>query len=313
MRHVLLLVPLWSCVETSESGTSGRYVPVTSELGPVDAISGLAATREDGDDTADLWAVPDSAVATSRIYGLEVEDAEVRITSERLLTLDGNDVSYDLEGVEVDPGGGWWLAAEGDASSATSPNLLVHVNSLGEVSAEVPLPEQVASQQTKHGFEGVACDDDGAQVYLAFQRGWSDDPEGLVRIGRYTPATGEWAFYHYPLSFSPGQVGLSELAWGGDGRLIVLERDDLEGDESVLKQLTVVTVGDVEPALAGSTPPVLEPEVLRDLLADDDWPYEKAEGATLLGDEGIVVNDDDAKDDVPTMALLIDGLGDALR
>lgn len=307
MRCVLVLVLSTACGVSSADG-AGTYLQITSDFGAVNAISGLAADRGGGGDT-NLWAVADSALTPSRIYGLTATSSEARITSELFLRRDGASVSYDLEGIDVDPSGGWWLAAEGDESPTSVPNLLVHVDASGEVSDEVELPDAVVAGQQKYGFEGVACDDEGAAIYVAFQRGWSDDPEGLVRIGRYLPATAEWAFYHYPLSPSRGKVGLSELTWVGEGELVLLERDDEFGDESDVKQLTVVSLADVEPAPAGATPPVLEPRLLRDLLSADAWPFEKAEGAAFLGQDALVVDDNDAESDIPTFALRIDDLG----
>src|SRR5690606_20964848 len=124
----------------------------------------------------------------------------------------------------------------------------------GTVLAEVALPAEVAAQQRNNGYEGVAVVGRGAseQVWVAFQREWGDDPEGLVRIGRYTPATGEWAFLHYPLdevtSPAGGWIGLSEIASvDGGTTFAVIERDNQAGPDATNKRIYTFDVTEVVP------------------------------------------------------------------
>jgi hypothetical protein len=62
-----------------------------------------------------------------------------------------------------------------------------------------------------------------------------DDPAGLVRIGRYSPKSGKWGFYSYPLdqveSPAGGWIGLSEVTALGQDRYAVIERDNQRGLE----------------------------------------------------------------------------------
>jgi hypothetical protein len=210
----------------------GSFVDVVSDITPVSAVSGLASIRGEPfgnghDDEIAAWAIADRAVSPSRIYGVTVSGDEVALASELLLSSGGAPVSFDLEGIDVDPAGtGWWLAVEGggNAPTATSTNRLLHVDEDGAIVEVVELPAAVTAQQRQFGFKGVAANEDGSELYVAFQGEWGDDPAGLLRIGRYTPATGEWAFYHYPREFGVGRVGLSEITWVGDGVLMVIER-----------------------------------------------------------------------------------------
>jgi hypothetical protein len=84
------------------------------------------------------------------------------------------------------------------------------------------------------------------QVYVAFKREWTGDPAGRVRIGRYTPATGEWSFFYYPLdaveSPAGGFVGLSEITARDDQTLLVLERDNQGGPDARIKRLYTVSM-----------------------------------------------------------------------
>jgi hypothetical protein len=81
------------------------------------------------------------------------------------------------------------------------------------VGAEIELPADLAALQRSNGYEGVAVTGDGEdeQVYVAFQREWEDDPAGMVRIGRYTPASERWAFFYYPLDAVESPAG---AGWG---------------------------------------------------------------------------------------------------
>lgn len=318
MPRLLSCLLLTACAGADGDGVT-QYFIVDSEIGTVNAISGLAASRDaalvSDERPPNVWAVSDDAVSPSRIYGVNVDEDGVHVVSELLLTRESVSATYDLEGLDVDPAGGWWLAAEGDGSAPeiVTSNRLLHVDEDGEVTDEIELPDAVASQQSKYGFEGVAVDEDGAHVYVAFQGEWGDDTTGLVRIGRYTPASASWAFYAFPRCTGSGRVGLSEISLVGDGELLVLERDNLAGDESEIKHLHVASIADVEPAPADSTPPVLQARLLRDLVAEDGWPFEKAEGLGLLSSDVVIVNDNDAEEGAPTFALVVHELTDQLN
>ena len=140
---------------------------------------------------------------------------------------------------------------------------------------------------------------------MAFQREWKADPAGLVRIGRYTPATGEWAFFHYPLdaveSPAGGWVGLSDLTYLGDGRFGAIERDNIAGRDARIKQITEFSVDGITPAPEGSPIPVLSKVERRDLIPDlqsnGGLVLEKVEGLTAAGDGDVfVVTDNDGVD-----------------
>ena len=144
---------------------------------------------------------------------------------------------------------------------------------------------------------------------MAFQREWADDPAGFVKIGRYTPATQQWAFYHYPLDAlqapaAGGWVGLSEITWIADDTFLVVERDNQQRDAAQVKRLYSFSVAGITPAPAGHTPPVLDKMLVRDLLMQDDYRLEKIEG-TALTKAGIllVVNDNDGAGETRLLRL----------
>jgi hypothetical protein len=150
--------------------------------------------------------------------------------------------------------GGFWLASEGDGEATT--NLLVEVDTGGQVVREIGLPAAVEAGATSNGFEGVAVvrDPDGReQVWVAVQREWADNPPGQVTLARFTPATGTWGLVAYPLDPAPpgGWVGLSELTAPDDDTLLVLERDNRRGQAAQVKRVYRVELDGVTPVPAG--------------------------------------------------------------
>ena len=232
------------------------YPQVVSDGVPWSALSGLAADRGNT-----VYAVPDNAFSPSRIWTLKLGRV-ARVTAALTITKGGEPASYDLEGIAMRPQGGWWVVSEGaeDFGSADlTKNLLIRINEDGSVAEEIELPDAINQQQKSNGFEGVTTNADGSQVYVAFQREWGDDPTGLVKIGRYTPAKQEWAFYHYPLDAldaapDGGWVGLSEITWIGDNTLLIVERDNQQRDAAQVKRLYRVSVAGIKPLAAAWNP-----------------------------------------------------------
>ena len=282
------------------------YPQVVSDGLPWSALSGLAAGHGNT-----VYAVPDNVFSPSRIWTLRLGHV-ARVTSALTITKDGEAASYDLEGIAVRPQGGWWLVSEGAedfGAGELTKNLLVRVNADGSVAEEIELPDAVNRHQRSNGFEGVTTDADGSQVFVAFQREWADDPAGFVKIGRYTPATQQWAFYHYPLDAlqappAGSWVGLSEITWIGDDTLLVVERDNQQRDEAQVKRIYSVSVAGITPAGVGDTPPVLSKTLVRDLLVQDDYRLEKIEGAALTKfGTLLVVNDNDGAGETRLLRL----------
>lgn len=275
------------------------------------ALSGLAADRED---PARLYAVHDSFYAHTRIYTLDVSSHPAVIDGEIVLKRDGATVDYDLEGLGVASDGGFWAVAEG--KPGISHNLLLRIASDGSVEQEIALPSDLQANQKKWGFEGVA-ETAAGKVYVAFQREWSDDPDGLVKIGEYDPQTGAWRFYYYPLEEAPvdGWVGLSELVALEDGGFAVIERDNQQGDKAMIKRLyhfDVTTARDF-----GEQYPVVSKTLLRDALpimrASSGWVPDKLEGLAVAADgKAYLVTDNDGLDDATgeTLFLRLDSLAD---
>jgi hypothetical protein len=261
------------------------------------ALSGLVA-GEDGM----LYAVNDSFYAGSpMIFTIDPSQTPARITTAIPVTQDGAaPAGIDMEGIATDGASGFWIANEGHAENGR-PQVLFHVDAEGIVTETVDLPADLVAGATTNGLEGITRAEDGS-LWMAIQREWADDPKGLVKLLRYAPESGDWSAVHYPIEAAEsGWVGLSEITYH-DGALYIIERDNQIGAAAAIKQITRVTLDGLEPAALGSELPVVEKEVVRDLIPDlratGGYAVDKVEGLAITADgTAWVVTDNDGVDD----------------
>ena len=282
------------------------------------ALSGLVA---DPAAVSTLYAVSDSYYGTSRIYTIDASATPARITSFVELKKDGQPVAYDLEGIALKAGGGFWVASEGNPESKnplTTTSVLLAVAPDGTVQDEITLPDALVDQAVRFGFEGVATwgEGDAQKVIVAVQRAWKDDPEDMAKLAVYDPAAKSWGFVHYPLEKPAGEgwVGLSEITALGGDRFAILERDNQPGAAAAFKSVTVISLAGVEPKPYGETLPVVTKTVALDLLpamrATKGWISDKPEGLALLANgELVAVTDNDGVDNATGETLFL-RLGD---
>jgi hypothetical protein len=269
------------------------------------AISGATANRKQA---GRLFAVTDSFYATTRIIDIDTKFTPALITGALTVSKDGKPVGYDAEGIIERADGGFWLASEGDPDKKPAPlaNLLVRLNAKAEVQEEIALPAELAQHATRFGFEGVTVTGTGDQevVWLAVQREWKNDPKGMAKILRYTPATKVWGVYHYPLESSKaegGWVGLSEITAIAPDRFVVVERDNQFGDQAI-KTLQVISVAGIAPASPGDAKvPVLQKRLLRNLVPDLQKPngyvLDKVESFAMDSEgRAFIITDNDGVD-----------------
>lgn len=278
------------------------------------ALSGLVA---DPGAVGTLYGVSDSYYGTSRIYTIDASGLPARITSFVELKQDGQPVAYDLEGVALKAGGGFWVVSEGNPESKnplTAKSVLLAVAADGTVQEEIALPEDLTAKAVRFGFEGVATwgEDAGQKVIVAVQREWLDDPKGMAKLAVYDPAAKSWGFVHYPLEALAGEgwVGLSEITALGGDRFALIERDNQPGAAAALKNVTMISLAGVEPKPYGEAPPVASKTVAVDLLpamrTTHGWISDKPEGLALLADgELVVVTDNDGVDDATGETLFL--------
>lgn len=280
------------------------YPQITSEgsEGPIGwaALSGLVA---DPDAPGTLHAVNDSFFAMQpTIFTIDATSEPARITEALRVTRGGQPAQkLDLEGIALDGEGGFWLASEG-RTDRLIPHALIRVDAEGEIQEEIAFPPELLAQETRFGAEGVTVAADG-KLWIAMQREWGDDPENMVKLVSYDPATGEWGAVHYPKDAPAGDgwVGLSEIVAHGDW-VYLIERDNQTGEAAVTKLVTRVPLSEMIPAPLGGPLPVVTREVVRDLLPDleatNGYVLEKIEGMAIGADgTAWLVTDNDGVDD----------------
>ncbi|MCX5516002.1 alkaline phosphatase [Kaistia algarum] len=267
----------------------------------------LSGTVGDAKTPGKLYAVIDSAQSIGRILTIDATQTPALITEELVVTKDGKPAAnLDLEGIALASDGGFWLASEGnpEREKNKTQSTLYHVDAKGEVVEEIALPEALAANATRFGFEGVTVTGSGADetVWLAVQREWKGDPKGFTKLLAYKPATKEWAAVHYPLDKAQkGWVGLSELT-SVPGGFVVIERDNQVGRDAAIKKLVFVPMAGVTPAPLGGELPKVEKKDLADLLpalaAPKGYVLDKVESFAIDADgNAFVITDNDGVDD----------------
>lgn len=267
------------------------------------ALSGLAA---DPEKPGVLYAVSDSFYAARpAIFTIDAASTPAKITSVLPVTRDGHPAQLlDLEGIVADGKGGFWLASEG-RSDAMVPHGILHVTEKGEIDKSFGLPDALAKNEKRFGFEGITAvgSGDDLTLWMAVQREWGDDDKGLVKLVAYTPAKKEWGAVHYPLD-KPADgawIGLSEITLWGD-HVYLIERDNRVAEAAGTKKIYRVALADLKPAVLGEALPVVKKELVSDLLPEmkktGGYVLEKVEGFAVDKDgTGFVVTDNDGVDD----------------
>ncbi len=219
-------------------------------------------------------------------------------------------VNIDPEGIAVASAGGFWIASEGAGTVSNAVarpveklNFIFKTTADGVIETVVTLPDALNAAQFRFGFEGIA--EYNGSGYVAFQRVWPDADGGGdpgARIGAYDLTANTWSFFFYPLeaptSQNGGWVGLSDLTSLGDGRFLVVERDNQGGPDAAIKRLYTF---DINGAVAGDT---LTKTLVRDLIVEGDLTAtggliaEKIEGSVVTADGDVyIINDNDGVDD----------------
>lgn len=264
----------------------------------------------DSNDVLATLSVTDIADTTLPAHAAERRDVFDSLDLQALINADKT-VNLDLEGIAVASDGGFWLVSEGkgtvgehgDDSDADdngrpveSANLLIKTDAGGVITQAVMLPDALNQIQLRFGFEGVAEYD--GKVYVAMQRAWGD--EDNPRIGIYDVANDAWQFMFYPLEASAsaagGWVGLSDITPLGNGRFLIIERDNQGGPDAAIKRLYSVDISTVtDGATLNKT---LERDLLNDLSAGGAIIAEKVEGSAITSNGDVfIINDNDGVDD----------------
>ncbi|PRY80470.1 phytase-like protein with esterase activity [Yoonia maritima] len=275
------------------------------------ALSGLAAV-----DDNTLVAVNDSFYSYQpTIFTIDVSQTPAQITEATPVTRGGYPAQkLDMEGIASDGDDGFWVASEGRIDRMV-PHAIYHVAANGEIDAEIGLPNALLGVQKRFGFEGITVV--GDTLWMAVQREWEDDANGMVKLVAYNLETEEWGAVLYPLETpETGWMGLSEIV-ARDDYVYLLERDNQIGANAAVKQITRVSLDQMVPAPLGGELPVVTKEFVRDLIpnltATGGYVLDKVEGLTFTPNgTAYVVTDNDGVDDHSgeTMFFALEGLDD---
>ncbi|MFT5716684.1 MAG: hypothetical protein ACJAWS_000650 [Oleiphilaceae bacterium] len=213
-------------------------------------------------------------------------------------------INIDPEGIAVASDGGFWIASEGSGTQGdisrpiNSLNFILKTDNNGLIEKVITLPAEINAVQLRFGFEGVT--EYNGSVYVAFQRAWNS--EDMPRVGIYNTTNENWSFLYYPLdaveSQNGGWVGLSDITSLGDGKFLMLERDNQGSADAAIKRLYEF---DINGLVDGDT---VTKTLVRDLIIEGDLSKaggaiaEKIEGLAVMPDNTIyIVNDNDGVDD----------------
>jgi sugar lactone lactonase YvrE len=288
---------------------SASYPMITAKLTDAGTPLGwgaLSALTADPAAPGKLYAASDSVYANApSIFTIDATQAPALITAKTVVTRGGNPAQkLDIEGLAADGEGGFWLASEGDPAKLT-PNAILRVNDKGEIKQEIALPAELYGKESRFGYEGITTIGEGDELMLvlAVQREWKDDPKGQVKLIAYKPKAKEWSAVRYPLDASEsGWMGLSEIV-ASNGKLFILERDNLIGADAKAKNVYSVSLDAFKLAKLDGERPLVEKTLVRDLIPDlkaaaNGYVVDKVEGFTIdAAGNAFVVTDNDGVDD----------------
>ncbi len=262
------------------------------------AISGMVA---DAEEPGILYAVNDSFYGMQpTIFRIDANQTPAMITDAIRVTREGAPAQkLDLEGIALDGRGGFFLASEGRPGRMI-PHGIYHVNAEGGIEDEIAWPKALRAVERRWASEGITRV--GSTLWIAIQREFDDDPAGFVKLLSYDLESEEWGVLHYPKEpTETGWIGLSEIT-AHDGFLYIVERDNQIGAAARVKRLYRVALEGLAPVAIGDEPPVVEKELVRDLLPDlmrwNGYAVDKIEGfAVDATGEAFVSTDNDGVDD----------------
>ena len=264
------------------------------------AISGMVADAD-----GMIYAVNDSFYGFQpSIFKIDPSQTPARIVDViRVHRQDGNPAQkIDMEGITLDGKGGFYVASEG-RTDRVIPHAIYHVGANGLIKdrkGEIGLPAELLAVEKRFGFEGITKV--GDTLWMAVQREWKDDPKNHVKLVAYDLKSKEWGAVLYPKAEpATGWVGLSEITAHGDYAYIV-ERDNQHDDRAVTKKVYRVSLEQMVPAPLGGDLPVVDKELVRDLIPDltstGGYVLDKIEGMAITPDgTAWISTDNDGVDD----------------
>jgi hypothetical protein len=209
---------------------------------------------------------------------------------------------FDPESIWRDIDGSYWLGDE------FGPFLL-HVDCHGRLLDEpVPLPGGVRSPENPYGdpatigvskgFEALTASPDGRYLYPLLEGTVDGDPAGALRmyefdLGTHAYTDRRWMYRLYKANYSTGDAVALD-----DGRMLVIERDNGQGDKAKVKKVYLVSRADadadgyLDKTLLVDLLEVANPHRLGGFSETFRFPFQNIEAIALLDERTIAVLDD---------------------
>lgn len=278
-RLAVIAVLAWFAVGCG-TGAGGPGPPTAPGAGPCSPPVSLVSFSDALDETtfADRYVGNLSGLAPEpdgRL--LAVSDRSVVFTlaaaADRPLAavpvVDATGRPLDAEAIVVDRDGTWLIASE------TGPAIL-RFDPQGRLLEQLPVPPELRVAPAGRGepngtVEGLALQPDGRTLVASVEEPLRGDPPGTVRFATWTrPAVGAPFVPDAQYAVErPAELGVSDIAATGDGRLLVLERGVTRGVGNTVHLALADLRGatDLRGPGPSAPPAVVRPVLLADLAS----------------------------------------------
>ena len=156
---------------------------------------------------------------------------------------------FDVESIVRVPDGSYWIGDE------FGPYLL-HVDRAGRVlQAPVATPGVFAPESpdrgstpanlaSSKGFEGMARSPDGRTLYPLLEGTVAGDPAGTLRLYEFSLAAGAYTGRRWTYQLADPAYAIGDATMVDEHRMLVIERDNNQGDAAAFKQIFLVDLRD---------------------------------------------------------------------
>ncbi|OLB82736.1 MAG: hypothetical protein AUI14_00090 [Actinobacteria bacterium 13_2_20CM_2_71_6] len=156
---------------------------------------------------------------------------------------------FDIESIVRVADGSYWIGDE------FGPFLL-HFDRAGRLlQAPVPLPGVFAPENpfrgttppnlgSSKGFEGMAKSPDGRTLYPLLEGTVAGDPPGSLRLNEFSLASGSYTGRRWVYQLEDPGNSIGDAIMVNDHQLLVIERDQAQGDAAKLKRIYLADLRD---------------------------------------------------------------------
>jgi hypothetical protein len=156
---------------------------------------------------------------------------------------------FDVESIVLAADGSYWIGDE------FGPFLL-HFDRAGRLlAAPVPLPgvfapenpnrgDTPANLNSSKGFEGMTVSPDGRRLYPLLEGTVAGDAPGMLRLSEFSLAAGAYTGRRWNYHLEEPGHSIGDATMVDDHRLLVIERDNNQGDAAAFKRVYLADLRD---------------------------------------------------------------------